>query len=429
MLVQRDLLVSQLGPRKVDNPLLRKGREQFVADDTRVLVQNEIHAEDTQTNDLGYEKAGPRRHIFFEPAQTTAAIVTCGGLSPGLNNVIRSAYHELAHNYGVREVLGIREGYRGLNPKAGLEPFVISHMDVHDIHNQGGTMLGSSRGPQPPEIVVDYLESRGIDILFCVGGDGTQRGAHAIFEEVEKRGLAVAIVGIPKTIDNDIPHVWMSFGFATALERAAEVIGSAHVEALAAPNGVSIVKLMGRDAGFIAAGAAIVSQDVNFVLIPEVDFALDGEDGLLAALERRLEARGHAVVVVAEGAGQHLLDAESERRDASGNLLHRDIGPFLRERIGAHFDTRGIEINVKYMDPSYLIRSIPANAWDRILSDRMARNAVHAGMAGKTDVMIGSRHSSLVQVPIPTVVKEKARMELDSEFWTAVLDTTGQPRW
>ncbi len=424
----QDLLVKTLGECRFDSPL-GGGKQYFVSDETRVRLEDTLGPGATSPENLTLEKAGPRSRIFFDAPATTVALVTCGGLSPGLNNVIRSAYYELTHNYGVHRVLGIRQGYRGLNPKEGAPPIELTSDFVHDIHNLGGTVLGSSRGGQDPAVMVDFLESEGIDVLLCLGGDGTQRGAHALAEEVAKRGLRKSVVGIPKTIDNDIPYVWMSFGFATAAEIAQEVVRGAHVEAVGAPNGIGLVKVMGRNAGFIAAGAALASQEANFVLVPEVPFPLEGEDGLLTALEERLRDRGHAVVIVAEGAGQHLFEKKEEVRDASGNIRHEDIGVFLGERIRAHLGERGIEFNLRYIDPSYAIRSVPANAWDRILSDRMARMGVHAAMAGKTDVLIGFHHESLVHVPIGTAVAERRHMDTDSDMWQAVLGCTGQPQW
>ncbi|HEX2254756.1 MAG TPA: ATP-dependent 6-phosphofructokinase [Thermoanaerobaculia bacterium] len=380
------------------------------------------HAEDA----VSFEKAGPRERIFFDPPATRAALVTCGGLCPGVNNVIRSAYYQLYHRYGVRDVLGIRYGFLGLTPD-GPEPIPLTPRFVAGIHNLGGTALGSSRGPQPIGRMVDFLEQRGIDILLCVGGDGTQRGAHAIAEEARARGLALSVVGVPKTIDNDIPFVWRSFGFFTALEKAREVIQGAHVEACGTPYGVGLVKLMGRYAGFIAAGATLASQEVNFCLIPEVPFALEGEGGFLDLLERRLRERGHAVVVVAEGAGQDLLGGV-RGTDASGNLKLADIGVHLKERIGAFCRERGIPASIKYFDPSYLIRSVPANTADSLLCDSMARHAVHAAMAGHTDVLVGYWHNAYVHVPIPAVTRRTKRLESDGGVWTAVLEATGQPR-
>jgi 6-phosphofructokinase 1 len=300
---------------------------------------------------------------------------------------------------------------------------------VEPIDKLGGTVLGSSRGPQEPTVMADFLQSEDIDILFCVGGDGTQRGAHDLHQELQLRGARVAVVGIPKTIDNDIPFVHLSFGYATALEKAAEVVRGAHVEARDAVNGIGLVKLMGRHAGFIAAGASVVSQEVDFTLVPEIPFPLDGEHGFLAALERRMRDRGHAVIVVAEGAGQHLFDESQQRLDASGNLLHEEIGGFLRQKIDAHFTERQFPVSLKYLDPSYSIRSVPANVYDRFLCDQMARHAVHAAMAGKTGVMIGHQHNQYVNVPIPAVVSQTKGMDVSGDLWRAVLQSTGQPRW
>ncbi|WP_165235978.1 ATP-dependent 6-phosphofructokinase [Aquisphaera insulae] len=429
MVTQEQFTIRTLGDCHRPSPLARLDDVGFVPETTRILFEHKCGPEITGDATLCFEEAGPRRSIFFDPAQTTAAVVTCGGLSPGLNNVIRSVYSELAYNYMVPRILGVRNGYMGLNPESNL-PFVeLNPSSVDNIHYLGGTVLGSSRGSQDVGVMVDTMVSEKIDILFCVGGDGTQRGASALCDEIARRGLRKSVVGIPKTIDNDINYVYVSFGYNTALEKAEEVLRGAHVEARCAPNGIGLVKLMGRNAGYIAAGAALASQDANFVLIPEVPFRLEGENGLLATLERRVLTKGHALVVVAEGAGQDLFTAGDIRRDASGNVLHDDIGILLRDHFHAHFKDRGIPINLKYIDPSYYIRSVPANAGDRILSDQMARMAVHAAMAGKTDLLIGYWHNELVHVPIRTAIAEKRQLDLCSDLWTAVMRATGQPVW
>lgn len=434
MPTQQDFEVRTLGPCRFASPLRRWRREgvpcePFVDERTRVRYRQEVTPDRVPEDALSFEKAGPREQIFFEPAKTTAAVVTCGGLCPGLNNVIRSIYLELKHNYGLTRILGIRNGYMGLNPDSGLAPIVMTSDYVEEIHKLGGTVLGSSRGAQDVGVMVDFLANQRIDILFCIGGDGTQRGAHALGDEIRRRNLPVSIIGIPKTIDNDICFVEQTFGYATALEKAEEVLRGAHVEARGAPIGIGLVKLMGRDAGFIAAGATLASQEVNFVLVPEVPFPLEGDKGFLAVLERRMKARGHALIVVAEGAGQECFRPEDRQRDASGNLKPGDIGALLRERIVAHFEHIGMPVNLKYLDPSYLIRSVPANAWDRILSDRMARHAAHAAMAGKTDLLIGLWDNALIHVPIPTAVREKKHMDTSGDLWLSVLAATGQPMW
>ncbi|MGB5809594.1 MAG: ATP-dependent 6-phosphofructokinase [Polyangiales bacterium] len=426
---QDDLIIPTLGRCRFESPLIAKGRS-FTDDACRVEVSRHIVAGTPDTEELSFEEGGPRRAIFFDPARTTAAFMTCGGLSPGLNNVIRSGFLELKFNYGVRRILGIRNGFAGLNPASGLESAAMTERFVKDIHYMGGTVLGSSRGGHNPEVLVDSMEEKEIDILFCIGGEGTQRGAHALQREIAKRGLHKVVIGIPKTIDNDVPFVELSFGYVTALEVASDVLRGAHVEAKAALNGVGLVKVMGRGAGFIAAGAALASQEANFVLVPEVPFPLEGPGGFLEALEKRVATRGHALVITAEGAGQHLFeDDQQAERDKSGNVRFQDIGVFLRDRIRAHFAERNLGLNLKYIDPSYAIRSVPANAWDRILSDRMARAAVHAAMAGKTDAMIGYWSNEIVHVPISTAVRETKQMSLNGDLWNAVLATTGQPDW
>ncbi len=429
-----DFVVSSLGQCRFASPLnfdspSHTQASHFRSDSDRVRLDVRVRDAVVETEPVTLEEAGPRERIFFDPTQSTAAIATCGGLSPGLNNVIRSVYYELTKNYGVPRVLGIRNGFRGLNPASGLEPIHLTREYLDPIDKLGGTVLGSSRGPQEVSVMADFLQSQNINILFCVGGDGTQRGTQALQEEVQRRGEQISIIGIPKTIDNDICYVELSFGYATALEKAAEVICGAHVEARDAVNGIGLVKLMGRHAGFIAAGASVVSQEVDFTLVPEIEFPLSGEDGFLAALERRMRHRGHAVVVVAEGAGQHLLGRGEQRLDESGNLLHDDIGDYLRKKINEHFAQQQFPVSLKYLDPSYLIRSVPASAYDRVLCDQMARHAVHAAMAGKTAAMIGKVLNHYVNVPIQAVVSQTKEMDLSGDLWRAVLQVTGQPRW
>ncbi len=379
--------------------------------------------------ELSFELAGPRHTLFFEPEKTSAAIVTCGGLCPGINNVIRSLVQELTVNYGVPRVWGIRYGYQGLNPAEGRPPVELTYEVVESIHHQGGTILGTSRGDQELGIMVDFLVSKGINILYCVGGDGTQRGAHEIAREIARRKLPIAVVGIPKTIDNDIKFCYRTFGFVTAVEEAEKVIDRAHVEAKSVLNGVGLVKLMGRHAGFITAAAVLASGEANFALIPEASVMLHGPEGFLSALERRLSVKEHAVVVVAEGAGQQWLDDCPEEYDASGNRKLGDVGTFLAEQIKTHFKNRKVPVSVKYFDPSYHIRSVHANAADSLLCDQFARAAAHAGLAGKTDMLVGLWHNHLIHVPLVISSDAKKDMSLEGELWTAVQALTGQQKW
>jgi 6-phosphofructokinase 1 len=433
MITQRELAVPTLGERRHLSPLPMStvpndGVGDFVSDDMRVLYDIRLPA-GTTPSDLTFELAGPRQHIYFDPQKTRAAIVTCGGLCPGINNVIRTLYFELTANYGIREVLGIRFGYQGLSPQSIAPPVVLTNQIVDGIHHLGGTILGSSRGPQAPRVVVDFLIEKKIDILFCIGGDGTQRGAHHIAGEINARKLPIAVVGVPKTIDNDIRYCARSFGFATAVAEAERVIDRAHIEAKGVFNGVGLVKLMGRESGFIAAAATIASGDVNFALIPEAPFDLEGTNGLLSRLQRRLEARHHAVIVVAEGAGQNLLPNHQEQCDASGNRVLGDIGPFLKQRIVEHFNKISCPINVRYFDPSYYIRSCSASPIDSLLCERLARNAVHAAMAGKTDMLIGFLHGEYIDVPLTASIGQRQRLSPEDEWWTTVLALTGQHKW
>ncbi len=408
------------------NTIEGDGISNFVDDFTRIRFQVEIPPGAAEDNTTFFEKAGPRKNLYFDPAKTRAAIVTCGGLCPGLNNVIRSAFLELHHNYGVRDILGIRHGFMGLTFKAE-PPISLSTELVEDIHRDGGSILSSSRGQQDPSEMVDFLHNRGINLLLCVGGDGTQKGSHAIAQEIARRNLPISVVGVPKTIDNDILFVGMTFGYFSAIEAARSILDGAHCESKGAPNGIGLVKLMGRDSGFIAAGAAVASQEVNFVLIPEVPLQLDGPRGFLATLHRRMMERHHAVIVVAEGAGQHLLE-QADDTDKSGNRKKADVGVFLRDRILAYFQKQGTEVNLKYIDPSYIIRSVPANSQDAWLCDGFARNAVHAAMAGKTDLIIGYWHGVFVHVPIPAAVQSRKKVDPESELWKAVISSTGQPQ-
>jgi 6-phosphofructokinase 1 len=421
--VTEKIAISNLGPREVRSPLrldtLGPVEATFILDEMHYRNPLELNGA-TQH----FELAGPREHLFFEPAKTKVAIVTCGGLCPGLNNVIRSVYLQLHYHYGVPAVMGIRYGYSGFAPDASAPPMWLNADLVNNIHQLGGTLLGTSRGPVSADIIVDFLEARGVNVLFTVGGDGTQRGAHAVAEEIARRKLKISVIGIPKTIDDDVQFVNRSFGYFTAIEKAKDVIDSAHVEAHCVHNGISIVKVMGRDSGFIAAGATLASQEVNFTLVPEVPFKLEGECGLLALLHRRLLERRHAVIVVAEGAGQHLMPP-MEERDASGNLLHRDIGLFLRHKIRDHFAVQRFPVVIRYFDPSYYIRSVPASTVDSVLCDSFARHAVHAAMAGKTDMIVGLQHSVFIHVPIPMATTKRKR--LSNEEWAMVVTATGQP--
>jgi 6-phosphofructokinase 1 len=400
----------------------------FVPDDAQVRYQVEIGSGQDLPADIFFEKAGPRERIYFRPGKTRAAIVTCGGLCPGLNDVVRSSVLELYYNYGVRDVLGIRYGYAGLNPEVGLPPFKLTPDFVSDIQEEGGSVLGTSRGPQDTGKMVDFLSRRKINLLFCVGGDGTLRGARDLAVEGRRRGLDLAVVGVPKTIDNDVMYVTRTFGMTTAISVADWVLDSAHAEARSVDNGIGLVKVMGRHAGFIAAGATLASQEVNYCLIPEVPFSLHGAKGLLEVLRRRLERKRHAVILVAEGAGQDLIPARPEGSDASGNKRLGDIGVFLKDQICAHFKRVRVPVDVKYFDPSYIVRSVVANSEDALLCDQLARHAVHAAMSGRTNMLVGLWNGAFTHLPIALATSQKKHVDPEGRLWASVLAATGQPR-
>ena len=433
---QEDLNVKNLGPCKILSPSLRSMKKtmpdfHFVEDSERVLFdviwnENE-NAEENATPPLSMEIAGPRRSIYFDPSKTTVAIVTCGGLCPGINNVIRSLVMGLWFRYGVRRIFGVQYGYEGFIPEYGhsfidLDPEVVSN-----IHQFGGTILGSSRGQQSVQEIVDCLERNNINILFTIGGDGTLKGASAIQEEIANRGLKISVVGIPKTIDNDINLIEKSFGFETSVTIASPIIRDAHNEAKGAFNGIAIVKLMGRDSGFIAASAVMAMPEVNVVLIPEEKFDLQGDQGLLQFIHSRLEAKHHCVIVVAEGAGQNLFENNDERQDASGNILHQDIGVLLKNEIQEYCKNKDMKVTIKYIDPSYIIRSAPANPSDSIFCNQLGLAAIHGAMAGKTGIVVGQRTDSFVYLPIDLVTKERKKIDVEGDLWLNVLESTGQP--
>ena len=429
-----DFNISNLGEASIQSPInLSTSKDDkifnFVSDEEKILLSVSLKdLKQNQGTPPSLEKAGPREHLLFDPKQTTAAIVTCGGLCPGINNVIRSLVMGLHYFYGVKRILGIPYGYEGLIPEYGHGFVDLVPDKVRDIHEFGGTILGSSRGAQNVSDMVDTLENNNINILFAIGGDGTLKGVNAIGEEIKKRGSKISVVGIPKTIDNDIDLIDKSFGFETAFDVASPIVKDAHNEATGAYNGIAIVKLMGRDSGFIAASVAISIPVVNFVLVPEMKFDLNGDRGFLNALEKRLDLKQHAVIVVAEGAGQDLFDNdEAKVKDASGNIKHSDIGLLLKDKINDHFISKGKRVVIKYIDPSYIIRSAPANASDSVFCNRLAYQALHGAMAGKTCFVVGVVNGQFVYLPIPAVTQKRKKIDLEGEFWFAALQSTGQP--
>jgi 6-phosphofructokinase 1 len=426
-----DTVIPVLGERKIASPI--KSREEtnvFISDADQVMIDVNLDRMKTLFQEgshvPAFEMAGPREKIYFDPSKVRCALVTCGGLCPGLNDIIRSIVLGLFYAYGVTNVYGVRYGLQGFIPKYGHDVFQLTPADVSGILERGGSILGSSRGPQPIDEIVDCLDRMNIGVLFMIGGDGTLKAATKIADCITDRGLKICVVGIPKTIDNDIFLVSRSFGFDTAVDIATLAIKAAHSEAEGYPNGIGLIKLMGRYSGFIASTVVLAQQDVNFVLIPEVDFDLGGPKGFLAALEKRLHERKHAVIVVAEGAGQKYFTVDNPDRDQSGNVKLNDIGLFLKEAIQSYFKAKDVEVSLKYIDPSYIIRSLPANANDHAFCSVLGRDAVHAGMAGKTRLMIGHWNNHFVHIPMSASAGKRKQVDTNGKLWRSVLESTGQ---
>ncbi len=431
-LTMEDTKIRNLGPAKIANPVyLRQGVHEdmisFINDKERVLVNALTHPKIALGNPPPtFEIAGPREKIFFDPNKLKVAIVTCGGMCPGLNSLVRSIVLQLHYMYGVSNVVGIKYGLQGFIPSYNHPLVDLNPRTVSNIHGRGGSFLGMSRGGQPVEDIVDALERLNIGLLFMIGGDGTLHAGVQLVKEIDKRKLKTSVVAVPKTIDNDINYVDPSFGFQTAVQEATSAIWGAHNEATGAPGGIGLLKLMGRHSGFVAANATLAMSEVNFCLIPEVDFDLDGPKGLLARLTERMKERGHSVIVVAEGAGQKFF-GDNLGTDASGNKRLGDIGTFLKDRINAHFSNMGMELNLKYIDPSYLIRSMPSNSSDRVYTTMLGHYAVHAGMAGKTGMLVSKWLNKFVHIPLELAISERRQVSPTSSVWQAVREATGQP--
>lgn len=427
--VSYDFTISNLGVCTIPSPI---NVSFFTPESKRILFNiyldqyNDLRAPNGLP--LSIEVAGPREKIFFDPSKTKAAIVTCGGLCPGINDVIRTIVMELHHRYGVPNIIGIRYGFQGLIPKFRHPIVELTPDYVKEINRIGGSILSSSRGRQDIGEMINALERMNINLLFCVGGDGTMRATECITAEITRRGLNIGVIGIPKTIDNDLNLIQKTFGFDTAISESVKAIQCAHVEARGAPNGIGLVKIMGRQSGHIAAGAALAQNDVNFVLIPEVPFHLDGDKGFLKAVELRLRERSHCVILVAEGAGQeHLLrEGQPMETDASGNPRLLDIGVFLKASMEEYFKKIDMEVNLKYIDPSYMIRSVPANASDSMYCGALGQYAVHAGMAGKTGMLVGLMNDEYVHIPLK-LIRSGNRVDPGGNIWMRVLEATGQP--
>jgi 6-phosphofructokinase 1 len=428
MLSKKDFIISNLGRCTINSPVVNQA---FVSDDEGVSYYTD--PEDIKKYIAAgeevpaFECAGARKKIYHNPAWCRAAILTAGGLCPGLNDVIKFLTISLIRDYGVRDIYGIPYGYRGLNPSHNLSPIRLTEELVDDIHSNGGSILGSARGSEEVPVLVDSLKQLGINLLFCIGGDGTSRCAHEISEEIVRRNMPISVVAIPKTIDNDINFIDKTFGFTTAVREAGRFVSCAHNEAKGAYNGLGLIKVMGRDSGFIAAYTTLANPFINYCLVPEEPFSLYGDGNvkaLLPHLVERMNKKHHAVIIVAEGAGQNLFENREREKDASGNVLHADIGILLKDEITRYFKERKIELNLKYFNPGYTIRRVDAEGEDAVFCALLAQSAVHAAMAGKTDVMVGHWSGSFTHVPIALATRERKKIDLNTPLWAGVKSLT-----
>jgi 6-phosphofructokinase 1 len=429
-----DLQIGKLGKQNFLSPLTAHKKiyqAQMIPENERVLAFIDSSVVDSlKSGNItvpSFEKAGPREKLFFEPGETVSAVVTCGGICPGLNAVIRGIVVMNHYRYNNQRNLGISYGYAGLVKELGYEIKHLTPANVENTQLRSGTMIGTSRGSQDPVKMVDRLVELGVNILYTIGGDGTQRGAMAIIKEIEKRNLKIAVIGIPKTIDNDINYIERSFGTETAFSEACDSIDSAYTEATSIHNGIGIVKLMGRESGFIAANATLASNQVDFCMIPEMEFRMTGEGGFLDLVEKRLTKKKYCVIVVAEGAGQeYVSDPEKLQYDESGNVKLGDIGLFIKNKIGSYLKAKGVHHSIKYIDPSYIIRSCPPTPNDSIFCSQLAQMAVHAGMTGRTGMVVGYLNGQFTHIPMELATSKRKKIDINGPLWLSVLEETGQ---
>jgi 6-phosphofructokinase 1 len=432
-----------------------------VIDDSHVILGDIVRHGSSPPTSRCWVRAGPRALCYFEPHSVVAAVVTCGGLCPGLNNVVREIVLTLHNTYGARRVYGVQKGYWGFHtPDADLSVGAARHPScpsadapvltpegVAGINTQGGTVLGADRGglsassvAADVDVILRFCANRGINQLYVIGGDGTHRGASSVALEAQRRRVPLAVAAIPKTIDNDVDIIDRSFGFETAYSEAQQAIRSAKTEAASALNGLGIGKLRGRHAGFIAAHAAMASGDVDLCLIPEVPVVFTGPASFGAHVLAVMRRKGHAVVVVAEGAGEKEILAEQRAAataasaaggacfDAGGNALLPEVGPWLKAKLSAYLTERGCRPICKYIDPSYMIRSVAAHAADAEYCMLLGQNAVHGAMAGFTGFSTGLVNNRMAYIPISAITANSPRkMNARGRTYERLLQITRQP--
>ena len=368
-----------------------------------------------------YIRGGPRFHIALDNLRVKACIMTCGGLCPGLNVVIRELVMALRYNYGVAEIYGIKWGFLGFTQKEcwiKLEP-----EDVKHIHLLGGTVLGTSRRGFDGEEISKQLIKNNVNMVFFIGGDGTHRGIKELSKILKEKKKKIILVGIPKSIDNDMPIIDKSFGLESVVQESVRTIRAANVEANCNLNGIGLVKLFGRSSGFVAMLSTLAARDVNICLIPEIPFNLYGENGLLDFIFQRMQVKEHCVIVVSDGARFSVKDYKT-----SNGRPVEDIGLVIKKEIIEKSEELGIEVNLKYMDPTYVVRAVPANEYDCNLCAKLAESAVHCAFAGFTNFSVGMINNKPCMIPLEKMCgKSERKVEFNSDDYLMLLASTGQP--
>jgi 6-phosphofructokinase 1 len=448
---------------------------------------------------LTFAEAGPRNMLRFpghHKKLLKVGVLVSGGIAPGINAVISGIVqrHVLYHTPQITDlrvpgktprsytlqVFGFRNGFAGL--LAGDDVTVLYDSDSPDeklrahlrrIANRGGSEIGTSRyddllstaDPDKREKdldqVAENLANRHFDILYVIGGDGSMRAAHATWKRSRDNGKSLSVIGVPKTMDNDILWVWQSFGFLSAVEKAREALQQLHTEATSNPR-LCVVQLFGSDSGFVVSHAALASGVCDAALIPEVPFTMKKlADYITERLSKRFRpgAGGqspYGMIVMAETAVPQ--DAEDYLSDPEVDLDENEkaaIQAFVSKGCRVHGQTpdelrtgglkvvsrvlqkriREMKVDDAYWadfrvftnEPRHLLRAIPPSASDVAFGQRLGVLAVDNAMAGYTDFMISQWMTEYVLVPLDLVVLGRKRVPPNGIFWKSVVASTGQP--
>ena len=426
-----DLAIARLGERTIDTPLrdLLGGREEsvhYVTETDRVLLDDTLgvakrRSAGTPAELPAFNPGGPREKLYFEPSTVTAAIVTCGGLCPGLNNVVRALVLQLANAYGVKSILGFRNGYSGLTDTSA--PLALTPELVRDIHNRGGTILGTSRGGQEPAAMVDTLARHRVDMLFVIGGDGSLRGAQKIAAKPPP-ATAARRGGHPEdhrqrhSVDRPELRLPDRVRPRRRVDPRRAHRGRVHRRRRGTGQADGPAQRLHRLLCDTRQPRSRLRPDPRSLLPARQLPALPAQARRSAGARSRGRRRGRRAGAV----------PRSAETDASGNARLGDIGALLRERVTAHFAQHGTPLSLRYVDPGYAIRSVPANAFDAVYCARLAQAAVHAGMAGFTSMVVARWHGRFIHLPIALATATRNQVDPHGDLWMSVLEATGQPK-